>query len=326
MSIQIFRADSLKSAHSLRKEYPDARFLAGGTDLIPRINQGIESPSGLILLEGIPELGGIRAEDGFLSIGALCRLSDLSEHPLLKAYPSLTAAASRAASPQIRNQGTIGGNILQENRCMYFNQSVSWKRDQDCFKLGGTRCMQYRKSPECVALFQSDLAPVLISLKGSAVLCSESGERIVPVENLYLPAGKKNLQPEEVLTRIRIPLYADPFHLRTAYVRKTIRKAIDFPLISCALSVVMRNGIVESARAVMGSAGVMPQIVWEAEDCLSGLHPDQLSGQKEVLKTAVSAKISPFRDIRTDAVVRKALALQALEEALQEICTEQHSL
>lgn len=157
---------------------------------------------------------------------------------------------------------------MQENRCVYFNQSVSWRREEPCFKLGGNRCYQYQRSPECVALFQSDAAPVLIAYGAYAEWKSPRGVRTSPLEELYLPAGRKAKEKDEILTALIIPKAGGKLH--SAYVRQTIRKSFDFPLVSCAVALWTENETIQKAAVVIGSAGVCPQIAADAGRLLLG--------------------------------------------------------
>ena len=138
--MQVTKVNQIQEAVHFLAGHPETKIIAGGTDLIPRINQGIEEHASLLFLNGIDEMMGVEADKkGGMRIGAAVKLVAITEEPLLRGYTSLVQAAGKVASPQIRNQATLGGNILQENRCMYFNQSVCWSKVERCFKLGGDR-------------------------------------------------------------------------------------------------------------------------------------------------------------------------------------------
>jgi 4-hydroxybenzoyl-CoA reductase subunit beta len=319
MAYQVFRAHSLTELWKIFADHPDAYPIAGGTDIIPRVNQGIESHSLFVCLEGISELGGIEfLPDGSLQIGALTKLVDIAESAQLSGYRALQQACTRVASPQIRNQATIGGNVLQENRCVYFNQSVSWRREDSCFKLGGNRCYQYLRSPHCVALLQSDVAPVLMSYHAVAYWQSPRGARQTPLAELYLDDGKKAKERDEVLTALVIP--PRDGILKSAYARETIRGSFDFPIISCAIALTEQNGRIAKATVVIGSAGVKPQYVDDVEPLLQGKTTEEaMLLVDEVQKMAVK-KIAPFRDSRVDAAARKALGKSVIKRALFQVC------
>lgn len=318
MAFRVKRASTLTELSEILAACPDAYMVAGGTDIIPRENQGIEHHCTYVCIDKIPELQGIeRLPDGSVSIGAAVKLADIVELPQLADFAALRRACSKIATPQIRNQGTIGGNVLQENRCVYFNQSVSWRRIDLCYKLGGNRCYQYKGSDKCVALFQSDAAPVLISYGTRALLVGSKGCRSVPLSSIYLDAGRKAKGADEILMRLVIPPFAG--RLLSAYERETIRNSFDFPLVSCALALTEEMGMVIGASMVMGSAGVKPGIVHEAEKLLCGRKVSDVGGSLEELKKCGERAVMPFRDIRVDAVTRKAFAGALVERVVKNI-------
>ena len=233
-SHECHQSETLESASRFLREHPGAKMIAGGTDLIPRLNQKIESKEDVCFLDNIPEMREIRKqEENHVVIGALTKLVELCESPDLSSYTALIEAAGKVASPQIRNQATIGGNILQENRCMYFNQAVFWSDVNRCFKRGGDRCYQYKNSKECMALFQSDIAPVLIAYGATAFIYNNGSQREMPVIDLYLPAGKKNLGNEDFLLGFKLPAFKE--NDLSAYSRRALRGSFDFPIVSCAV-------------------------------------------------------------------------------------------
>jgi len=318
MVFQVKRPTKLSDLWDVFTEYPEAYPIAGGTDILPRLNQGIEHHDVFVSLEGIQELRGISfKEDGSISIGALTKLVEITETPDLNIFKALNQACSKVASPQIRNQATIGGNVLQENRCVYFNQSVSWRRIEPCFKLGGDKCYQYTGSPKCVALFQSDVAPVLMSYGANAVWKGARKTRTVPLSSIYMEAGKKDKTPDEILAELIIPPFSGVLH--SVYVRETIRRSFDFPLVSCALTLIEKDSTIDSACMVMGSAGVMPRIVPGVEDLLLGLKINDLGAKIEELRTMGSKEVFPFKDSRTDVVTRKNFAKALIKKAINSI-------
>lgn len=316
MNCRVFMAHSTEEAWRLCTDYPGAAFVAGGTDLLPRVNQKIEWYPALIGLEAIEGLSGVAEEEEYLRIGALTKLVELTQAPLLADYTALREAAGRAASPQIRNRGTLGGNLLQENRCGYFNQSVSWRRIDNCFKLGGDRCYQYKNSPCCVAQMQSDLAPVLIAHDARLVFAGPHGQRELLLRDLYLPAGVKAKEAGEILTEILLPKPHGTW--RSAYARETIRGSFDFPLISCA-TLVERNGDrIKRAALVLGSAGWTPQVV-EEMTALQGLTLREMASRQAELIAAGRKKIMPFRNTGVDIPARKAMGEAVMERVLAQI-------
>lgn len=319
MAYQVKRAQSWEELWSIFAAYPDAYPIAGGTDIIPRVNQGIESHALYVTIDGLPEMRGVTTlADGSVRIGALTKLVEIGEEEKLSGFCALQEACSHVASPQIRNQATLGGNVLQENRCVYFNQSVSWRREEPCFKLGGNRCYQYRGSPECVALFQSDAAPVLMAYGAYAEWRSPRGTRTSLLEELYLPAGKKAKEKDEILTALIIPKMEGK--LFSAYVRQTIRKSFDFPLISCAIALQVQDDVIRKATVVIGSAGVKPQAAEDAGQLLLGKTLSEAITESENVQNLAAKKIMPFKDSRVDGPTRKVLGKDAVKRALMKSC------
>lgn len=314
----VHKPASLADAISFLTEHTDAKIVAGGTDLIPRINQKMEKHQVLCYIDDLPEMCGIKVEsDGSVFVGASVRLAEITGIAEIAGYTALLQAASRAASPQIRNQATIGGNILQENRCMYFNNQVPWSDVNRCFKWGGKQCFQYKKSPECVALFQSDVAPALIAFSALAVICGPGGTRQMPVAELYLQAGRKNIAHNEVLLGILLPPHAKGEY--SAYVRKTIRGSFDFPLLSCAVRLRIVENIIKDCAVVFGSAGVMPAMLKRAEEAMIGQRIEVLPSVAADLKTVIPKIISPFQDTHINASVRNDMAKETFTKAIAQI-------
>lgn len=312
--MKVQQVTNLEQAIQLLSTHPEAKIVAGGTDLIPRINQNIESHDSLFFLKDIKEMTTIKKDDkGQVYLGALVRLTELSENPLLQEYTALIQAAIAVASPQIRNVATIGGNILQENRCMYFNQTVNWSKVEKCYKLGGNRCYQYTGSKECVALFQSDVAPVLMSFGATALIFGKNGYREVLFSELYLNAGLKKIEHEEILVAVKIPPITGRWH--SAYIKKTIRGSFDFPLISCAVLLKEDSGKIVYASIVMGAAGVKPREVMEA-NLLVGKEMSNTLGIASEIEKSITKYIAPFRDTRVDFMVRRAMGQEVFLKTL----------
>lgn len=314
----VHKPESLEDVIRFLTKHPEARIVAGGTDLLPRINQKLEKHETLCYIDNIPEMCGINVEtDGSVFVGALVRLAEFKDIVELNGYTALLQAASKVASPQIRNQATIGGNILQENRCIYFNNQVPWSDVNHCFKWGGNQCFQYKKSPECVALFQSDVAPALIAFGALAVIYGPDGTRQMPVTKLYLKAGCKNISYNEVLVGILLPPLAEGDF--SAYVRKTIRGSFDFPLLSCAVRLRINENIINDCTVVFGAARVMPAILKAAEEVLNGKNIENLTSLAAELNKAIPKVISPFQDTHINASVRNDMAKETFMKAIEQI-------
>jgi len=216
-------------------------WMAGGSDLLPRIKQHDDQLQAVISLGAIDQLRAIHAhgEHG-LSIGALVPLAELAGHPLvLERAPALAEASARVASPQIRNQATLGGNLLVDRRCIYYNQSaINRQSHRPCFKAGGDHCPLIKSvrrgdRPQCHARFVSDTVPLLLIMGAHVRLAAPGGERSLPLSGLYRPDGIDGLAmgDSEVLTDIDID---PPRGMRFAYNKLAIRNTLDFPSLGVA--------------------------------------------------------------------------------------------
>jgi 4-hydroxybenzoyl-CoA reductase subunit beta len=201
---------SLNEALELLAEHgEEAKIVAGGTELLVSMKQGLLAPAYVIDLKAIPELDFIDEDDGGLCIGALTRLATVINSSLVhEGSPVLAQACAMVAAPPLQNMGTLGGNLCQNTRCSYFNQSRSWRQIRgDCYKTGGDRCHAVEGGNRCFATYQGDLAPALIALDATARIAGKGGERSIPLADLYTGKGKTplTLEPGEVLVEVRVP-------------------------------------------------------------------------------------------------------------------------
>ena len=211
-----------------------ARPLAGATDLLPNLRRGLGEPAALVDLTALPELAGISAGNGGLRIGAATTLEALADHPLT---PSVLAEAALAvAGPTHRAAATLGGNLCQDTRCVFYNQSEWWRQGNDyCLKAKGDKCHVVVKSDRCYATYHGDIAPALMVLDAQAEIVGPQGVRTVPVAALFVESGSAHLAlaAGEFLTAVVVP--DDGW--RAAYAKVRIRDAIDFPLAGVAVAV-----------------------------------------------------------------------------------------
>jgi 4-hydroxybenzoyl-CoA reductase subunit beta len=259
----------------LGQEGPQARVVAGGTDLWPNMKRRHQSAEVVASLMRVQELQGIRNGRGELEIGATTLLSDLAESGLVRArYPMLARAIMSISSPPLRNMATLGGNLLLDTRCTYYNQTEEWRRSIDfCLKEAGTVCWVAPGSSKCWAHSASDAAPALCALEARAILRSAGGERTIPLKDLYRDDGIDYLskRPEEILTSILIPPSSDEANCRSAFWKLRRRGSIDFAVLSVAVALWTGDGgAVERARVVLGAVSSCPLEVPEAADLLTG--------------------------------------------------------
>jgi len=258
--------ETLADAVSLKKEHGDnAMFVAGGTDMFPKMKRRQMQPQFLIGLHRVQDLQSFANGDG-MTIGAGMTLTEVATHPKIKeAYPALAKAASLVSSPPLRNAGTIGGNLCVDTRCTYYDQSYEWRKALGfCMKKDGDTCWVAISSPRCLAVSSSDLAPVAMALRAEVRLVGPEGERQLPLEQLYRNDGQFYLtkRPDEILVSIHLPP-ADGWQM--AYWKLRRRGSIDFPILSVAVALRMSDdGRCEEARVVLGSVASQPLAV-EAE-------------------------------------------------------------
>ncbi len=289
---------------------PGARVLAGGTDLLPNLKHRLDAPTVLVSLGRLP-LRHVERRGDVLCLGAGVVLADVASHPLVHAHaPSLARAAGLVAGPTIRNLGTLGGNLHLDTRCRYVNQTALW-RDAigGCLKSHGDRCHVVPGGQTCVAALSSDCVPVLISLGAHAILRGPSGERTVALADYYHADGTSHTRRAdgELLTEVRIPLA--PGSRRATYVKWTVRKSIDFPLISIAMCFDLAadsvDAAVTGARIVVGALAASPRLVKRTDGVL-GL-PLSAPATAELLVAAVAAQCRPLANLPYDADYRRAV-------------------
>jgi len=287
-----FAPASVKEALRIRAgEGPDAAFVAGGTDLYPNMKRRQQTPKSVIGLSRISALRRLRAGDEGVSIGAAVPLSEIERHRRVRrTHPALVHAIEEISTPPLRNMGTLGGNVLLDTRCNYYDQNYEWRRAIDfCMKKDGTVCWVAPGSPKCLAVQSADSVPILIALGASAVLASTDGEREVLLEALYGNDGIHYLtkRPDELLTRIRVPTRPG----WTASYRKLRRRgAFDFPVLAVGAAARLDGGRVVESRIVLGAVASAPVRASRAESALEGRSLDAAS-----IAAAADAAAGPAR-------------------------------
>ncbi len=221
----------------LAEHGPSARLLAGGTDLLPNLKHRLAEPEVLIALSAVAELRGIREDpDGGLRIGPMTTLSEVAAAPLIRdRLPALAQAAALVSSPQLRNMGTLGGNVMLDTRCQWINQSHFWRAALGyCLKKDGSKCHVIEGGRKCVAAASNDTAPALMSLDATLCFQGPKGTRELPIQDFWRPDGiwNKRCAPEELLVEIQVP--SPPEGHRGAYGKLRDRGSIDFPLLGMA--------------------------------------------------------------------------------------------
>jgi 4-hydroxybenzoyl-CoA reductase subunit beta len=251
---------------------PEAMLVAGGTDLYPNMKRRQFEPSVLVGLRGVRDLTGVRpAASGGLAIGAGTTLTAVSRHAQVRGrYDALATAAGVVSTPQLRNMGTLGGNVCVDTRCNYYNQSYQWRKAVNfCMKKDGEICLVAPGSSRCWAVSSSDTAPVLWSLGASVRLAGPGGERTIPISALYRDDGIQYLakQPGDIVSEIVLPP-ADG--LRSVYLKLRRRGSFDFPVLGVAAAVRMDGETVREACIVLGAVASLPREAGAASALLVG--------------------------------------------------------
>jgi 4-hydroxybenzoyl-CoA reductase subunit beta len=318
-------ASSIAEAAQLLAEHPGAQLLSGGTDLFPKMKRRQLEPKVLVGLRGVPELSGMHLNGG-ATIGAGTRLHELaSAREIVRRYPALARAASLVASPQIRNAGTVGGNLCVDTRCNYYDLPYDRRCAHGfCLKTGDSDiCRLAPGGDRCWAVSSTDLAPVAHVLGGSVRLVSARGKRTLPVSQLYtMDDGIDYLQkqPDEVLTALTLPPMDPGF--RATYLKFRRRGAIDFPLLGVAAAVrTDADGTCTEARLVLGAVATAPLPVPKAAEILVGgaLTEETITAAAETAMSAtkpMDALDLPLGYRRRMVMVHVARALRELMPAL----------
>lgn len=262
----------------LAKHAENIRVLAGGTDLIPSMRQKLFDPQYVLDLRRIEELRGIRPQnDGAVEIGALTPLSAIEKSSYLRQYfPVLTEAATTVASPVLRNMGTIGGNICLDTRCLWYNQSLTWRKGCGfCIKKDGDLCHVAPGGSKCWAAFSGDTPPALLCLNAQIEIAGRDGFKRMPLREFYIGDGinYRKLLPSEIVTRIFIPEESSGYS--GIYRKLRIRGSIDYPLAGVAVAVKRSTGHIADAQIALTAVNPAPVLVKGATELLVGKAIDE---------------------------------------------------
>jgi xanthine dehydrogenase YagS FAD-binding subunit len=325
-AFDLLQPDSIADAQKLlQQQGSDGWVLAGGMDSFDWLKDRIKKPKVVVDLSGIAELKGIRSTDDGIEIGAMTTLTEVVEHPLIKRnYKLLADSAELVASPQIRNQGTIGGNVSQDARCWYYR--AGWP----CYRAGGNIC--YADTPEgrnrehailhaerCVAVNPSDTAPALIALDAKFVIRTHKGERVIDAEDYFIGpdidiTSLHILQPGDLLTSVRIPPTWAGAHFYFEKVRD--RNVWDFPLLNVASAMVVSGNNIERIRIAVNGAAARPLRLKAVEDAVRGKPANAATGEmagKLAVQGAVPLQFNAYKIPLMRNLVKRAIG--GVEEA-----------
>jgi 4-hydroxybenzoyl-CoA reductase subunit beta len=249
------------------------RIIAGGTDLIPSMRQKLFEPEYVLDLRGVAEMRGIRPlPSGGVEIGALTTLHTIERSTFLREhYPVLTEAATTVASPVLRNMGTIGGNICLDTRCLWYNQSLTWRKGCGfCIKKDGDLCHVAPGGSKCWAVFSGDTPPALLCLNAEIEIAGPFGVRRIPLREFYTGDGEnyRKLQPGELVTRVFLAESSSDYY--GVYRKLRVRGSIDYPLAGVAVAIKRSNGHTADARVAITAVNPAPLLIDGAREILAG--------------------------------------------------------
>jgi xanthine dehydrogenase YagS FAD-binding subunit len=325
-AFELAQPNSIADAQQLLEQQGENGWvLAGGMDSFDWLKDRIKKPKVVVDLSGIAELKGVRPTADGIEIGAMTTLTEVVQHPVVREkYKLLAESAELVASPQIRNQGTIGGNVSQDARCWYYR--AGWP----CYRAGGNIC--YADTPvgrnrehailhadRCVAVNPSDSAPALIALDAKFVIRTSKGERVVDAEDYFIGPDiditrLHILRPGDLLTAIRIPsTWADA---QFYFEKVRDRNVWDFPLLNVASAMVVSSGSIERIRIAVNGAAARPLRLKSVEDAVRGKPPNAATGEmagKLAVKGSVPLQFNAYKIPLMRNLVKRAIG--GVEEA-----------
>jgi xanthine dehydrogenase YagS FAD-binding subunit len=319
-AFDLVQPNSIADAHKLLEEQgSDAWVLAGGMDSFDWLKDRIKKPKVVVDLSGVAELRGIRTTASGIEIGAMTTLTEVVEHPVIREkYKLLAESAALVASPQIRNQGTIGGNVTQDARCWYYR--AGWP----CYRAGGNIC--YADTPEgrnrehailhaerCVAVNPSDTAPALIALDAKFVILTHKGERVVDAEDYFIGPDiditrLHVLKPGDLLTAIRIPSTWSGAQFYFEKVRD--RNVWDFPLLNVASAIRVSQDKIDQIRIAVNGAAARPLRLKRVEDAVRGKPANAATGEmagRLAIEGAVPLQFNAYKIPMMRNLVKRAI-------------------
>jgi 4-hydroxybenzoyl-CoA reductase subunit beta len=319
--LQYLRPRTVEEATDMAASNPGSMFIAGGTDLVPNLKRRQFDVPTLISLNALPNGPAIDgdARRG-LDIRAGATLDELAAHPALDgAYRALAQASGLVSTPQVRVMGTLGGNLLVDPRCNYYNQTYSWRKAVGfCLKKDGEICLVARSSPRCWAVSSSDSAPVALALNAEVTLHGIRGRRRIPAASLYRDDGIEYTTKarDEVITAMHLP--AAKTRMTSAYWKLRRRPSFDFPILGVAVAIAWDDGAVREARGALGAVGSHPVDITAYLAPLQGKRPaDALIAE---VAEAADKPSRPLDNTDLSHHWRKRMTRVYIERALRDAC------
>jgi len=308
--------------HELAAHPGECLLVAGGTDAVPNLKHRLHEPGRVVSLARVAELRGVRRTGDALELGALTTLAALVREPLLRPdHAAVALAASLVASPQVRNMGTLGGNLCLDTRCTYYNQTYFWREALGfCLKKDGTRCHVVPQGRRCVAAHSSDVAPTLIAYGAEVEIAGPEGARRVACDEFFVGDGVHNtiLKGDELVTRVVLP--AATRGQRGAYRKLRPRAAIDFPMLSVAVAARGDARRIESLRIVVSALGAKPRLLGGLDPLAGGRPADE--DTFAAVAAAAAKQCRPLINVPYDEDWRHAMVPVMVTRALRDAFAE----
>jgi 4-hydroxybenzoyl-CoA reductase subunit beta len=312
------RPTSVAEAVAILAAAPAARVLAGGTDLVPSLRRGIESPSVLVDLSAVQVFREIVGDGAGLTLGAGVTLSTLAgDARIARDYRAIADAARTVAGAGHRNAATLGGNLCLDTRCVFYNQSAWWRAANEyCLKRGGTVCHVAPQGKRCHAAFAGDLAPALLVLEAEIELVASRGARRIPLAELYRDDGAAHLTlaRDELLARVFLP--SPPAGVVSGYRKARARGAIDFPLAGVACALAARDGVLSRLKVALTGTNPQPIVLAGVEALVGRPIDDETLG---LLGKLVQKQVSPMRTTVTHSNYRRQVAVVLAQRLVRDL-------
>ncbi len=313
---RLHRPVSLAEAITAIEKEPQARFVAGGTDLIVNMRRGLVETPALIDLNNVEEMQNIAGGRDSLTIGGAVTLDTLARHDtVVSDFPAIARAAAEAAGSTHRNVATVGGNLCLDTRCIFYNQSGWWRESNDfCLKYRGETCHVAPKSKRCFAVFSGDLAPALLVHSATVSVAGPGGLREIPLADLYKGDGADYLTLEsgEIVTSVTVP----KDEIRCDYRKARVRGSIDFPLAGVAVGLRVADGKIAELHAALTACDSKPIPIGKLDD-FHGRAPDEAAAQE--FGEIVQQQARPMRTTMTTAWYRRRVVSRLARRLLLEL-------
>ena len=312
---KMHRPETIADAVKLYASEDNARFLAGGTDMVVNIRRGIEVPGALVDLTAVAELKSIRQDADGIHIGAAVPLEEVALHEAVgRDYAAVAEAAASIAGPTHQRYGTVGGNLCLDTRCIYYNQSEWWRSSNDyCLKHRGELCHVAPGGKFCFAAFSGDLAPAAMVHGAEIDVIGPGGARRIALADLYRNDGMDHLTLEagELVTVLRLP--QSTAGLPSTYTKSRVRGSIDFPLAGAAVALRVENGIVGELHVALTACNPYPQMIGGTGDFAGKpLDDDALDRLRETVRAQAkpmkTTTVAPWYRRRVVGALARRLA------------------